>query len=159
MHKLVSLTVFLCIVVAAAAIGGQFTGGEWYRILIKPPWNPSAILLTPAWAVLYILMAVSAWLVWCAKRGPGLNALAWWGLQLLLNIAFSWVFFELHRIGWAQVVLSLWLLVAIVVIRRFKPINLEASNLMIPLACWLVFAWVLNLFHWHLNGGGLGSVF
>ena len=44
MHKLVSLTVFLCIVVAAAAMSGQFTGGEWYRILIKPPWNPSAIL-------------------------------------------------------------------------------------------------------------------
>jgi hypothetical protein len=30
---------------------------------------------------------------------------------------------------------------------------------MIPLAAWLVFVWVLNFYQWHLNGGGLGSIF
>ena len=159
MLRLVSLAVFLLLVVVAAAIGGQFTGGEWYYVMIKPTWTPSAMVTTSVWAVLNVLMAVSAWMVWDAMRGLARNALAWWGLQLLLNICWSWMFFGLHRIGWALAVISLWILVVLIVIKTFKPIRTEASSLMIPLAAWLIFVWVLNFYQWHLNGGGLGSIF
>lgn len=159
MHKLASLAVFLLLVVIAAAVGGQFVGGDWYRAMHQPYWNPPAMVMASVWAVLYVLMAVSAWMVWDAMRGLARVALAWWGLQLLLSIVWSWMYFGLHRPGWSLAVMSLWLLIVLVVIRTFRPIKLEASSLMMPVAAWLLFAWVLNFVQWHLNGGGIRSVF
>jgi tryptophan-rich sensory protein len=159
MNRLVSLAVFLFLVIVTAAVAGQFVGGDWYFTMSKPAWNPSAMLMASIWAVLYVLMAVSAWMVWDSMRELARVALGWWGLQLLLNIGWSWMFFGLHRIGWALAVISLWLLVVVIVIRTFRPVRQEASALMMPLAAWLIFVWVLNFYQWHLNGGGPGSVF
>lgn len=159
MHRIVSLAVFLFVVVISAAVSGLFAGGEWYLAMIKPTWNPPAIVMALAWAVLYVLMAVSAWMIWDAMRGLARVALAWWVLQLLLSIAWSWIFFGLHRIGWAMVVIFLWLLVVVMVIKTFRPLKQEAATLMIPQAAWLIFMAVLNFYQWHLNGGGLGSIF
>lgn len=159
MDRLVSLGVFILLVIVAAAVSGQFAGGEWYHFMIKPSWNPSAMVMASVWAVLYVLMAVSAWMVWDAMRGLARVALAWWGLQLLLGITWSWMFFGLTRIGWALAVVSLWIAVVLIVIKTFRPIKQEASTLMMPLAAWLLFTWALNLIQWHLNGGGLGSIF
>jgi len=160
MHRLVSLAVFLLLVVIAVAAGGQFVGGDWYHQFMKQPsWNPPAMVMASVWAVLYVLMGVSAWMVWDAMRGLARNALAGWGLQLLLSVAWSWTYFGLHRVGWALAVMSLWLPVVIVVIKSFRPIKPEAASLMMPVAAWLVFSWVLNFTQWLLNGGGLGSIF
>ena len=159
MHRLASLAVFLLLVVVAAAVGGQFVGGDWYQGMNQPSWNPSAMVMASVWAVLYVLMAVSAWMVWDTMRGLARVALAWWGLQLLLSIAWSWMYFGLHRLGLSLAVMSLWLLVALIVVRTFRAIKLEASSLMMPVAGWLLFAWVLSFTQWHLNGGGIGSVF
>ena len=159
MHRLVSLAVFLLLVVIAAAVGGQFVGGEWYQAMLKPSWSPSAMVMASAWAVLYVLMAVSAWMIWDAMRGLARVALGWWGLQLLLSICWSWMFFGLERVGWALGVISLWIPVVVIVIKTFRPIKQEASTLMLPLAAWLIFLWVLNFFQWNMNGGGLGSIF
>jgi len=93
MHRLASLAVFLLFVVIAAAVGGQFAGGEWYQAMNQPSWNPSAVVMASVWAVLYVLMAVSAWMVWDTMRGLARVALAWWGLQLLLSIVWSWMYF------------------------------------------------------------------
>ena len=81
MHRLASLAVFLLVVVVTAAVAGQFVGGEWYQDMNQPSWNPSAMVMASAWAVVYVLMAVSAWMVWDAMRSlaiqmiflPGLN--------------------------------------------------------------------------------------
>jgi tryptophan-rich sensory protein len=159
MNRLVSLAVFLSLVIVTAVVAGLFVGGDWYHFMSKPAWNPSPMLMALVWAVLYVLMAVSAWMVWDSMRDLARVALGWWGLQLLLNIAWSWMFFGLHRIGWALAVTSLWLLVVVIVIRSFRPIRQEAANLMMPLAAWLIFMWFLSFYQWHLNGGGLGSVF
>jgi len=158
MHRLASLAVFLFLVVVAAAVSGQFVGGDWYYLLFKPSWTPSAMVMASVWGVLYVLMAVSGWMVWDAMRGLARVALGWWGLQLLLSIGWSWVFFGLHRIGLSLIIVSLWLPVVLIVIRAFRPIKPEAASLMMPLAAWLVFVWVLNFSQWHMNGGGLGSV-
>ena len=158
MERLIALAVFLLLVVIASAIGGQFTGGSWYFAMNQPSWNPSPVLLASVWAVLNVLMAVSAWMVWETMRGLARVALAWWGLQLVLGVLWSFVFFGLHRVGWALAVMSLWLLAVFLVIREFRRIRLEASSLMMPVGAWLLFAWVLNFVQWHLNGGGIDSI-
>ena len=124
----------------------------------QPSWIPPAMLMASVWAVLYVLMGVSAWMVWDARRGLAAVPLAWWGLQLLLSICWSWMYFGLHRPGWAQAVMTLWLIVALIVVRIFRPIKIEASTLMMPVAAWLMFSWVLGLVQWLLNGGGLASL-
>jgi tryptophan-rich sensory protein len=159
MGRLIALAVFLLLVVIASAVGGQFTGGDWYQAMNQPAWNPSAIVMASVWAVLYVLMAVSAWMVWETRRGLARVALGWWGLQLLLGICWSWMYFGLHRPGWALAIMSLWLPVVVIVIKTFRSIKTEASSLMLPVAAWLLFAWVLNFVQWYLNGGGIGSIF
>ena len=158
MHRLASLGFFLLLVVIAVAVGGQFTGGEWYhQVMNQPSWNPPAMVMASVWAVVYVLMAVSAWMVWDTMRGLARVALGWWGLQLLLSICWSWLYFGLHRPGLALVVLSLWLLAVLIVIKTFRSIKPEASTLMLPVAAWLLFSWVLNLAQWKLNGGGIDA--
>ena len=48
----------------AAATGAVFPPGDWYERLAKPSWRPPNWLFGPAWAVLYLTIAVSGWLVW-----------------------------------------------------------------------------------------------
>jgi benzodiazapine receptor len=158
MHRLISLAVFILLVILTAAATGQFVGGDWYLAMKQPSWNPSAVVMASVWAVLYVLMAVSAWMVWDSMRSLARVALGWWGLQLLLNICWSWVYFGLHRPGWALAVIALWLLVVIIVIRVFRSIKLEASSLMMPVAVWLLFISALNFVQWRINGGGLETI-
>lgn len=159
MNRLVSLGVFLVVVVIAVAVGGLFTGGDWYQQMNQPAWNPPAIVMASVWAVLYVLMALSAWLIWDSMRTLAAIPLGWWGLQLLLGTCWSWLYFGLHRPGWALPVMSLWLVAVIIVVKTFRPVRPEASNLMLPVAGWLLFSWLLNLVQWNMNGGGLGSFF
>lgn len=159
MYNLLSLAIFLLLVVIAVIIGGQFTGGDWYPIMQQPAWNPPVVLMASLWAVMYVLMAVSAWMVWESRRSLATAALGWWGLQLLLLVCWSWMYFGLHRPGWALGIMSLWLLVSVIVFLSFRAIRVEAANLTLPIMAWLLFSWVLGLVQWHLNGGGLRSFF
>lgn len=156
MNRLTSLPVFLAIVLAVVFISSQFVGGQWYQSMNQPAWNPPAIVMAIAWAVLYVLMAVSAWLVWENRRGPVLAALSWWALQLVLGVVWSWFYFGLERIGWAMAVMSLWVIAALIVVNVFRSEKTLASVLMLPLVAWLVFSWMLNFTQWSLNGGGIG---
>jgi len=155
MHRLASLSLFLVLVVIATAVGGQFTGGEWYQVMLQPSWSPPALVMASVWALAYLLMAVAAWLVWDTKRGLARVALSWWGLQLLLGIGWSWAYFGQHRLGWALVVLAAWVLAVLVVIRTFRSVNPAASRMVGPVALWLLFCWVLGFVQWRLNGGGI----
>jgi benzodiazapine receptor len=158
MQRLISLSVFLLIVIIAAALSAQFSGGEWYGAMLQPSWNPSALVMASVWSILYILMAVSAWMVWDTMRGLAHDAHGWWGLQLLLGIAWSFAFFGIHRVGWSMAVMIAWLLVVLKTIKAFRSIKLESSSLMMPVAAWLLFSLALNFSQWQLNGGGIGSL-
>jgi len=158
MQRLIALSIFIFIVVLVAAVGSQFVGGEWYQAMHQPVFSPPAIVMASIWAVVYVLMAVAAWLVWDSKRGRGQIALSGWGLQLLLSIAWSWVFFGLHRVGWSLPVIGLWFLVVLITAKSFKSIRLEAGSLMLLAAGWLLFVLTLNFTQWLMNGGGLRSL-
>lgn len=153
MYRLSSLVVFLLIVMVASAISGQFVGDDWYQAMHQPWWNPSAEVMGVVWALLYVLMAVSAWVVWESRRRQALNVLAWWGFQLLFAIGWSYLYFGIHRIGWALGLMTLWVISALVVVNAFRFVKTQASVLMIPVAAWLLFSWFLNFVQWRLNGG------
>jgi len=158
MQRLITLAVFIFIVVLVAAVSSQFVGGDWYQAMSQPAFNPPALVMASAWAVVYVLMAVAAWLVWDTGRGTAQVALGWWGLQLILGVAWSWLFFGLHRVGWSLPVVGLWFLIVLITAKTFKSIRLESGSLMLPVAGWLLFVLVLNFTQWLMNGGGLRAL-
>lgn len=150
--SMVPLLVCLLACFAVAWFGSQFVPGEWYQSLGKPSWTPPNAIFPPVWTALYLLMAVSAWLIW-TQRGfrSARPALALFGVQLVFNGLWSWIFFGMHRIGLAFVDISLLWLALIAVILAFARRRPLAAWLLIPYLIWISYASALNLAIWQLN--------
>ena len=100
--KWLGLVGWLVICFAAAAAGAPFAPDDWYAQLNRPAFAPPDYLFGPVWTVLYLCMAVAAWLVWKSDRLTNTwRPLALFLTQLMLNAAWTWLFFGLHRIDWA----------------------------------------------------------
>ena len=143
-----SLVVFLCICLFAGYSGSRYTSlsvKTWYPTIKKPSWNPPNWLFAPVWTVLYISMAVAAWMVWekvpgALSRGPMLA----FALQLLLNVAWSAIFFGLRDIRLAfKEIIILWAAI-LVTIASFWTVYPLAAMVLIPYALWVSFAAFLN---------------
>jgi benzodiazapine receptor len=143
---------WLVLCFGAAAFGSLFLPGEWYAQLRKPAWNPPNWIFGPVWTTLYTMMAVAAWLVW-SRGGFAAQrlALGLFLLQLVLNAAWSALFFGLHNPGLAfgEIVL-LWLAISgtLLAFRQAHPI---AAALLLPYLAWVTFAAILNFTLWQLN--------
>ena len=143
---------FLVLCFGVAAVGGLATAqgvSEWYPTLDKPPWTPPNAAFGPIWTVLYALMAVAAWDV--RRRGPAPGALAWFGVQLALNLLWSPVFFAWQLTGPALVVISLLWLAIVGTMRAFWPHSRLAAGLLVPYLVWISIAWSLNAWIWWFN--------
>ena len=136
----------------AAATGAAFPPGDWYERLVKPAWRPPNWLFAPAWTVLYLTIAVSGWLVW---RKSGLAGaalpLAIYLVQLMLNAAWTPIFFGLRRPDLAFIeIVALWLSI-VATIATFHPVSAAAAWLQLPYLFWVTFAAALNFTIWRLN--------
>lgn len=156
MKQFVILLFFLFVSLMAGGIGSFATArsiSEWYPLLAKPSWNPPAWLFGPVWTLLYIFMGTAAWRVWRAA-GSFLNArsaLSFFFLQLVLNAAWSWIFFGFRMPGPALFELVLlWITIA-AAIRAFAQIDTIAAWMMSPYIAWVTFAGALNYAIWILN--------
>ena len=151
-----SLAVFLALAVLAAAAGAVHEAGEWYyRALAKPSWTPPAWLYAIAWAVAYVLAALAAWQAWASESRDRAGALAWWIAVLAMNALYYWLYFDLHRPGWAGLSAALGLVSALLCTRAFRRLSDQAAGLMVPLLLWLAFLWVHTVAAWTLSGGVL----
>ena len=148
------LMVWLVVSFAAAAAGSRFLPGAWYATLTKPAWNPPAAVFAPVWTVLYASMGVAAWLVWRRAGFVGARAaLAAFGVQLVLNALWSYLFFGLHRPGVALADIgALWIVILVVAV-LFWRVDWRAGALMVPDLAWVGFASSLNFVLWRLNVG------
>ena len=150
------LGAFIAAVAVVAIAGSMFTPSVdpvWYASLRKPSFNPPNWVFAPVWTVLYVLIALSAWLVWRrAGWHGGRRALSWWFAQLALNAAWTPVFFGAHRIGLALAII-VGLLVAISgTILAFRRHHALAAAMLLPYLAWVAFATLLNASIWRLNG-------
>jgi tryptophan-rich sensory protein len=147
--------VFIVLVAGAALFGAQFTPGEWYESLRRPPLTPPSWLFGPVWSLLYMAIAVAAFLVWRSPERSGVGlALGLWAVQLILNAAWSYLFFGLERPGLALVEIVVLLAVIVATTLVFFSIRRPAGWLFLPYALWVGFATYLNAGFWFLNRGG-----
>lgn len=145
---------WLVLTFLASTTGVFVSTGGWYASLVKPSWNPPGWLFGPVWTLLYIMMAVAAWLVWqrggwAAQRWP----LALYLTQWALNALWTPLFFGLQRPGlaFAEIIVLAMALLATVV--AFWKVRRLAGALLVPYALWVSFAAVLNFTIWRLNAG------
>ena len=148
MNDLIALVVAAAICFGAAAVGGYATTRslrDWYVALPKPSWNPPSWVFGPVWTVLYGAMAVAVWLVWRARDERDVTvAFAWFAAQLVLNVAWSVVFFGMRAPKAALgVILGLWLAI-LGTILVFAPISMPAAAILVPYLLWVTFAAGLN---------------
>lgn len=147
----------LCFIAAGIGAAASVQAGAFYGQLVRPDWAPPGSVFGPVWSLLYLLMAIAAWLVWrvAGWRAAG-SALGLFVLQLALNALWSWLFFGWRLGGPAFAeVLVLWSLIAATVVAfwRIKPL---AGALLLPYLLWVGFASVLNYTVWQLNPQALG---
>lgn len=145
--------VSLVLVIIVAALGGLASAdaaGD-YGKLAQPGWAPPSYLFGPVWSALYLLMAVAAWLVWRVDprwRNPAIIA---YGVQLVLNLLWSPLFFGLGWRGLALIDIVLLDLAVAVTITLFWRIHRPAAAMMVPYLAWILFATALNYSVWSLN--------
>ncbi len=146
------LAVSLVVCWGAAAIGGIWTASsvqDWYRDLARPSWTPPDALFGPVWAVLYTLMAVSAWLVW--REGGRGWPMAAFAAQLALNVSWSGLFFGLRQVGPALLdIVALWVAILCCIL-IFWNVSQLAALLLLPYLTWVGFAAALNFAIWRMN--------
>jgi benzodiazapine receptor len=117
----------------------------WYRRLNKPRWNPPDAVFGPVWTTLYALMGIA--LVLVRRQPPSAatdRAQAVFGLQLALNLAWSFVFFGGRSVrGGLAVIAALWIAILATIIELWG-VRRAAALLLVPYLAWVNFASILN---------------
>lgn len=132
-----------------SAAGGALTADSvrtWYPTLIKPDWTPPDLVFPIVWPVLYVLMAIAAFLVFRAAGGlrAASSALIAYGVQLALNLAWSWLFFGLHNPFAAGIEILVLFGAILLTTALFWNYSRTAALLLVPYLAWTGFASVLN---------------
>lgn len=136
-----------------AAWATQTSVTTWYPTLAKPGFTPPDWLFGPVWTILYAMMGVAAALVWQRRTEDAMSqsALVLFGVQLLLNGAWSFAFFGARSPGLGLIVIvALWGALAWTTERFFR-VRAAAGWLLVPYLLWVTYAGALNLSIWLLN--------
>lgn len=157
MNKTIILKLLFSIILplSIGAIAGMFTSDavpEWYASLNRPSFSPPNWIFGPVWTTLYILMGISLFLIWKQAVSKERNmAIIIFLLQLLLNFAWSFIFFYFNMIGLALVeIVLLWISIVMMLVLFYR-VNPIASYINIPYFLWVIFATVLNASYYFLN--------
>ena len=137
-----SLLVFLLICFLVFAFGGLFRPGEWYLALNKAPWSPPNIAFPIVWSLLYTCIAIAGWQIY--HRGNTTLKILW-GLQLVFNALWSWMFFGQHWVllGLVDIILIDGLVINLMLKARRVGLS-STSLLLVPYIAWLLLATTLN---------------
>ncbi|TKX74123.1 tryptophan-rich sensory protein [Halorubrum sp. GN11_10-6_MGM] len=146
------------------AVGVPFTTTEsaWFVSLELPGFYPPGWAFGVVWPILYALCGAAAALVYLAGRDGAASgraasaahvrtALALFGVQLAVNVAWSPVFWGLERADLGLVVLAVLLPLVAATIRAFDRVDRRAAVLLLPYLAWVCFATALNYAIWALN--------
>jgi len=140
------ITILIIVCLGIGYLAGMVTQNgieTWYSTIEKPSYNPPNWVFGPVWTVLYISIAIAGGIIWDKIDTNPLvkKALLFFAIQLVLNTAWSFLFFGLKNP----------LVALIEIILLFSKINKVAGYLFIPYLLWVSFAMFLNASIWWLN--------
>jgi benzodiazapine receptor len=140
----------------AGFLGSYFTAPaipDWYALLIKPSFAPPNWVFFPVWTTLFVMMGISAYLVWRKGLDEKIvkTALVIFGVQLVLNVLWSAVFFGLRSpLAGLIEIIFLWISILFTIL-NFTKVSRTAAYLLIPYILWVSFAAIVNFSIWRLN--------
>lgn len=149
--------IVLCSVVCVAlgSLSGLSTVSEinsWYQTIQKPSWNPPSYIFGPVWTLLYLFLGVAVARIWHLRPSTARNvALVTFAIQFFLNLIWSPIFFGMHNLFLALVVILALLLAILATMRLFSKLDNPAMLLLIPYLAWVTFASYLTYTIFHLN--------
>jgi len=151
-HETIGAIGWLALTLLAAWLATWLMPDEWYQALSKPGWNPPNKLYVPVWIVVYALMGAAAWLIWKQAGMMGnIIPLSLFIVQLVLQVAWSWLLFGRHRLGQALIdILAVWVLLLVTLV-LFWGVSPLAGILLIPSLAWASFASALTWIVWQKN--------
>ena len=125
---------------------------EYYQRLSKPSWAPPGYVFGPVWTALYTLLGTATWIVWTRTREhERRRTMTVFAIQLALNAAWTPIFFGLHRLGLAVVVIVVLLGMVALMGTMYWRVQRWAGLAIAPLAAWVAFATCLNIAVWQAN--------
>lgn len=142
---LAGLLLLNVLVAGGGSIASSSGVNGWYADADKPSWVPPNWVFAPVWTVLYVMMAVAAWLIW-RRHGARVarTALVLYFVQLALNAAWTPVFFGAERLGWGLVVILLLEVALVATIVAFHRLTPWVAWLLGPYLAWALYATTLN---------------
>jgi benzodiazapine receptor len=129
----------------AGRLGGSGAGNPWFMDLVKPAIYPPPATFGIVWTILYLVMGIALTLVITARGAPGRGyAISLFMFQLVLNLAWSPLFFGMHKIAAALALLVAIDLAVLATILAFRKVRPVAAWMLLPYLAWVLFATVLN---------------
>lgn len=152
---IIKLIISILLPLSVGAIAGMFTSQAvpiWYASLNRPFFSPPNWVFGPVWTSLYILLGISFFLIWKEKASKERDlAIKVFLVQMLLNFAWSFLFFYFNLIGAALIeIILLWTSIAAMIYLFYK-IKPVAAYMNIPYLLWVSFATILNAGYYFLN--------
>ena len=144
----------LCVLLGflSGRLSGSGAGDPWFDALVKPDLYPPPATFGIAWTALYALMGLALALVGSAWGARGRRlAIAIFVVQFIVNLAWSPVFFGMHQITGALVVILVLDVLVVVTLLRFWRVRRTAGLLLLPYLAWILFATALNYDFLRLN--------
>lgn len=153
--KYVSLMIWIISLLLVGYILGQLTKisvDVWYMTLNRSPLTPPNYTFGIAWSILYVMIAISGWLIWQSDCFPELNLIKRvYVSQLFLNWSWTPLFFTYHLTGLALMFISLIIIcVAFLILKSYAKLK-STALLLTPYFIWLLFAAYLNFYIWQYN--------
>ncbi len=153
--KFIKLFVSILVPLALGFVAGMYTSDAvqgWYDSLNRPSFNPPDWVFGPVWTMLYITMGVSFFIIWNATPTRERTiAIIVYLLQLVLNFAWTFLFFYYQQLGWALVEIAFLWLVIVFMLFRFYKVKMMAAWLNVPYLLWVSFATALTAAWYFLN--------
>lgn len=146
------LLAFIGVSILTATSGAVFMPGEWYKNIAKPWWTPPNWLFGPAWTLLFALIAFAGYVFYMsATPEERFWPLVIFGIQMVFNAAWSFLFFGRKRIDLAFIDAVLMALAIVATMAAFFPVSPQSAALLIPYLIWVCFAATLNFVILRLN--------
>jgi tryptophan-rich sensory protein len=153
-YALVTVPAIVLLGSASGWLSNSGYGNDWFDNLVKPSFMPPGYAFGIVWPILYVLLGLALAMILAEppsdRRRMGLVLFF---IQLVLNFAWSPIFFAGHDISLAKIVIFLMAAIAAGAAGQFFRIRKAAGLMMIPYLCWLIFAATLNSTIENLNPG------
>jgi tryptophan-rich sensory protein len=144
-YALFTVPLVLLLGILSGRISGSGYGNPWFDALEKPSFMPPGWAFGVAWTTLYVLLGFALAMLLHARGARWRGAvIALFLVQLLANYLWSPLFFALHQVGPALVLIAVMIALTVVLVALLWQIRRLAALLLLPYLGWLCFAALLT---------------